>query len=316
MKSITEFVHTGIVDSSELQDAVQTAMRLEFSTLPPYLAAEWSIRGDDPDRVTDMIHGIVLQEMFHFALAGNILSAIQGTFKIADLRFLPKYPTDTLPGEIHQDLIVDLRPLSKEQLQVFMQIEAPEFSPVQLAALRAPGPATIGEFYTKLSTALETLNPPISQNAYFVERGTEVFQIKSIKDAQDAIERIKGEGEGAPGEPDQPANPGRLAHFYVFKEIFVGNMLSFDPNSGKLVPVVGKAIHLPSVFDFKPATTTPNPSIRFNALLSKLLSDLEGCWTQGARLRRAIDDMADLEDEGRSLVSRGIRPDFAWAGDV
>src|SRR5262249_62091229 len=82
----------------------------------------------------------------------------------------------------------------------------------------------------------ENINPPIDPNAHFVTRRAE---IKSIKDAQNAIERIKGEGEGAPGDPDQPANPDRLAHYYVFKEIFVGNVLSFDPKSGRLVPVSG-----------------------------------------------------------------------------
>ena len=123
MKTITQFVQQGINNRSELQEALQTAMRLEFSTLPPYLCAEWSISGNDLDGVAVMIHEIVLQEMFHFALAGNMLSAIGGTFKVADPQFLPSYPTHTLPGDIHQDLTVDLRPLSKEQLQVFMQIE-------------------------------------------------------------------------------------------------------------------------------------------------------------------------------------------------
>ena len=130
MKTITEFVRSGINDPSELKEALQTAMRLEFSTLPPYLCAEWSIiDGQDPNGVADKIYGIVLQEMFHFALAGNILSAIGGPFKLTSPDFLPNYPTDTLPGDIHQDLIVDLKPLSKDQLQVFMQIETPEFPP-------------------------------------------------------------------------------------------------------------------------------------------------------------------------------------------
>jgi hypothetical protein len=312
MKTITQFVQQGINDCSELQDALQTAMRLEFSTLPPYLCAEWSISGNDQDGVAGMIHDIVLQEMFHFALAGNMLSAIRGKLKIAHPQFLPSYPTNTLPGEIHQNLTVDLRPLSKEQLQVFMQIETPEFPPVQVAAVRAPGPATIGEFYTTLWKAFENVNPSIDPNALFVTRGAEVFQIKSIKDAQNAIERIKGEGEGAPGEPDQPVNPDRLAHFYVFKEIFIGNILSFDPKNGKLVPVPGKSIRLPSVFPFEPSAATPNSSITFNRLLSQLLTDLEACWTKGASLGKAISDMTELGEEGRSLINQGIRPDFAW----
>jgi hypothetical protein len=41
---------------------------------------------------TPLIHDIVLQEMFHFALAGNMLSAIGGTPKIANPQFLPSGP--------------------------------------------------------------------------------------------------------------------------------------------------------------------------------------------------------------------------------
>ena len=312
MKTITQFVQQGISSPSELQEALQTAMRLEFSTLPPYLCAEWSIGDSDPDNVGEMIHEIVLQEMFHFALAGNMLAAIGGTFKIADPQFLASYPTNILPGDIHQDLPVDLRPLSKAQLQVFMQIETPEFPPVPVAAVRAPGSATIGEFYTALRKAFENLNPSIDQNAHFVARGAEVFQIKSVTDAQNAIERIKSEGEGTSGEPDQPANPNQLAHFYVFKEIFIGNILIFDPKSAKLIPVPGKSIRLPSVFPFGPSTATPNPSIAFNRLLSQLLTDLEACWTQGASLPAAISDMTKLGEEGRRLINGGIRPEFGW----
>jgi hypothetical protein len=45
---------------------------------------------------------------------------------IANAAFIPKYPTDVLPGEIPQKLAVDLKPLTPEQVQVFMQIEYPE----------------------------------------------------------------------------------------------------------------------------------------------------------------------------------------------
>jgi hypothetical protein len=309
VKTITQFVREGINDASELRDALQTAMRLEFSTLPPYLCAEWSISGNDQNGVADMIHGIVLQEMFHFALAGNMLSAIGGAPKIADPKFLPSYPTNTLPGEIHQEPAIDLKPLSKEQLQVFMQIETPEFPPVEVAALRrAIGPATIGEFYTTLSKAFETVNPTIDSNAHFVKRGSEVFQIKSVMDAKKAIDMIKGEGEGAPGDPDQPANPSKLAHFYIFKQIFIGNFLSFDASIKKLVP--GAPILFPGVSPFEPSTATPNPSAAFNTLLSQLLTDLESCWTKGASLGTAIADMGKLEAEGQNLIGRGIRPEF------
>src|SRR6266446_4260905 len=120
MKTIAQFVQQGINSITELQDALQTAMRLEFSTIPPYLCAEWSIDfNNDPDNVMSMIHGIVIQEMHHFALAGNMLSAIGGKLAVANPSFLTTYPTNSLPGGIHQALAVDLQPFSPGQLQVF-----------------------------------------------------------------------------------------------------------------------------------------------------------------------------------------------------
>jgi Ferritin-like len=75
VKTIAEFVEQGINTLPELQAALQTALQLEFSTIPPYRCAEWSIQ-TDPAGVGGMIHDIVVQEMVHFALAGNMLSAI------------------------------------------------------------------------------------------------------------------------------------------------------------------------------------------------------------------------------------------------
>jgi hypothetical protein len=49
MKTIAQFVQDGISTLSELQDALQTAVRLEFSTIPPYLCAQWSIKDERTD---------------------------------------------------------------------------------------------------------------------------------------------------------------------------------------------------------------------------------------------------------------------------
>src|SRR5260370_10886525 len=72
--TISQFVQGGITTLADLRSALQTAMQLEFSTIPPYLCAQWSINVD-PDGVSDLIQDVVVQEMFHFALAGNMLTA-------------------------------------------------------------------------------------------------------------------------------------------------------------------------------------------------------------------------------------------------
>ena len=224
MKSIEQFVTQGISDQAELIAALETAMRLEFATLPSYLCAQWSIN-QDPDNVASIIEGIAVQEMYHFALAGNILSAIGYSPRIAYPGFLPTYPTNKLPGDILQKLAVDLTPLTSEQLDVFMQIENPQFNPVvirppELALTEAAkAPATIGDFYDVLIEALKRLNPNFDPNAKFIGFG-EAVQIKSIDDSIQAIIRIKEEGEGAPDSPAQsPSNRKKLAHFYLFQMI-------------------------------------------------------------------------------------------------
>jgi hypothetical protein len=304
MKTIAQFVKDRITALPDMQDALQTAMQLEFSTIPPYLCAQWSIN-NDPNGVADMIEDIAVQEMYHFALAGNMLTAIGGVPSVANAAFIPRYPTNVLPGSIPQKLAVDLKPLTPEQAQVFMQIEYPEFPPVALAV----APATIGAFYDTIAEGFTTVNPAINPNAFAVNSG-EAKSIKSVADALAAISLIKGEGEGTPGSPDQPP-PGKktFAHYYVFKEIFTGKTLVQD--AAGHWSFTGPTIQFPTWFDFQQSTVKPSPSLAFNQALSQLLIDLQACWTSGAKPN--IGAMFNLQNLGVGLIKQGIRPEFLWA---
>ena len=306
MKTIAQHIQDGISTLADLQDALQTAMQLEFATLPPYLCAQWSINSD-PSDVGGMIQGVAVQEMYHFALAGNMLAAIGGTPAVANAAFVPSYPTHTLPGGIPQKLAVDLQPLSLDQLQVFMQIEYPEFPPIAVA--RASAPATIGAFYDTISDGFATVNPTIDPNAYSVDV-PDAGKITSVADAQAAIQRIKIEGEGTEGSPDQPPADGtRFAHYYVFKEIYTGHKL-VQGSDGQW-SFTGDAIQLPTVYPFAQSTASPDPSLEFNQALTDLLTALQNCWTTGAR--PSIGDMFTLQSLGQGLIQQGIRPEFLWA---
>jgi hypothetical protein len=56
--------------SPSFRDPLLAAIQIEFSTIPPYLCAQWSINsnnnGDSSD-VNGMIQGVVVQEMMHLA---------------------------------------------------------------------------------------------------------------------------------------------------------------------------------------------------------------------------------------------------------
>ncbi len=103
----------------------------------------------------------------HFALAGNMLNAIGQTPNVANAAFIPKYPTNTLPGGIRMNKAVDLKPLSPDQLLVFMEIEKPEFKPVALALEKRP--ATIGAFYDTIAAGFTNVNPSINPSAAYVQ---------------------------------------------------------------------------------------------------------------------------------------------------
>ncbi|MFB7663545.1 ferritin-like protein [Kitasatospora sp. NPDC056138] len=306
MKTVREYVEAETLSLDDLKGALQLAMRLEFATIPPYLCAQWSVK-NDPDRTEGVLHGIVSQEMQHFALAGNLLTAIGGLPSIANAAFLPAYPISELPGGIPQKLPVDLKPLTKDQLAVFMQIEYPEFPPIALAVEQRP--ATIGAFYDTISAAFKSLDPVIVQNAHAVDVPF-ANPIRSVTDAIDTIERIKSEGEGSQGSPDQPSGEGGgHAHYYLFKELFVQKRLV---KVGDQWSFSGDPVALPEVYEFASSSAQPSPSVEFSRTLTRLLIHLEACWTAGDPVDVAT--MFQLKIAGQDLIKQGIRPEFRWDG--
>src|SRR5579864_6264652 len=109
-----------------LHRALQHAIELAHSTIPPYLYALYSL---DPVRnatIYSLILSIVLEEMLHMSLACNILNAIGGSPVIDHPQFIPQYP-GPLPGAVESQLIVPLARFSLDLVKnVFMVIEEPE----------------------------------------------------------------------------------------------------------------------------------------------------------------------------------------------
>lgn len=137
-----------------LRKALQTAIQLEFSTIPPYLYALYSLK-DPKSTVYDLIRSVVIEEMLHMALACNLLNAIGGKPVIDDRAVVPRYPGH-LPGGVEGSLTVSLKPLSRDLVKdVFMAIEEPE-EPIPFGGCELAGPRqtdqgkTIGDFYTQI----------------------------------------------------------------------------------------------------------------------------------------------------------------------
>lgn len=221
----------------DVQGLVQTAINLEFSTLPPYLYAQFSILPDTNPAAAARIASIVREEMIHMCLACNIMNAIGGTPAIQP----PSYP-GPLPGSVGGGLIVHLLRFSIEAMQQGMAIEEPSEPVVpHAAALMAEQGITIGEYYERLKAALAALpasawtpdRNQITDSQFFQGQ---LFAVNGFEDAARAIDQIVSEGEGTPVSPNNPGSPldfeNELAHYYRFWELEQNRVIQKDPAKG------------------------------------------------------------------------------------
>lgn len=242
----------------DLKNHLQLAQALEFSTLPPYLVAYWSVifaQRDSPQTeevAASLLFEIILDEMKHYSLVGNILRAIGG--QPALHLNVPSYPAQGLPGGVHKELEVSLQGFSKDFLErVAMVIEYPINGSVvtadqdtyaykleEKAKEEHESHVTVGQFYDAILKSLVhlthqgklsfgNLDSQIDGSA-FQRPAFDIFKVANLADAQRAIEYIKDEGEGGQQTPiDELA---RKAHFYIFAELFHGHFLVQDTTTG------------------------------------------------------------------------------------
>jgi len=322
-RSIREVVENGITNLAQLQDALLTAIQLEFSTIPPYLCAQWSINSD-PSDVNDLIQGVVVQEMLHFGLGCNMYTATGGSLQgqIANPQFVPTYPTNGLPGGVHPGLVVSLLPVGNQSLQTFMSIEYPDVTPVVQEPDSPPPPApptppTIGQFYQAIAAGFEVVfptgslpnNPSQNQVVTSVD-SDQLFAINTVSDALTAISEITEQGEGTSASPDEGTfDPSELAHYYSFAQVYFGKTVA---QVGDGFQYSGAPIAMPTVFNFAPQPPNAPDQQNFITTFTKLLTQLEGCWTSGGSIDSAIGTMFNLQSAGVTLIQGGATPQFTF----
>jgi hypothetical protein len=305
----------------DLQRALQQAIELEHSTIPPYLTALFSIKDGHNRAVAEIIRSVVIEEMLHMALACNLLNAIGGEPRIGVPGFVPQYPSK-LPGGLRPDLTVSLRKASIEQIQhVFMGIEEPE----ETSSPRARHALTIGWFYEEIKRGLKTLH---DEDPKLFERGDparqvsgwrgpgELFAVSDLKTAKRAIREITDQGEGT--SPIDPADGyDEIAHFYRFEEIvrgrrivlekdgysFTGPEVRFDPDG------VWPMIDDPSPSKLPAGSLVQRRSDQFDDLYWSLLAVLHEAFNgRPERLDSAIELMFSLEVAAKKLVATPLAP--------
>jgi hypothetical protein len=220
---------------ADIYTAVQTAIQIEFSTLPPYLYAANSILPGTNLPAVARLKEITMEEMIHLCLACNILNAIGGSPQIT----APLYP-GPLPGDVGRNpdgtqFKLHLYAFSQSAMQQGMNIEEPDdpIRPLEFAAAVASETGSIGDYYRHLETALSELpdsawqpnRNQIDDSQFFQGQ---LFAVNNFADARQAISDIVSEGEGS---TSSPLNfEGEVSHFYRFEEIFRNQVLTKADN--------------------------------------------------------------------------------------
>jgi hypothetical protein len=309
--------------AGDLVELIQEAIRLEFSTIPPYLTAMLSLKPGTNREIWRTIHDIVVDEMLHMTIACNLLNALGRRPTIADAGFVPVYPS-SLPLGIGTGLEVGLEPFSRELVKcVFMEIEEPEnplvFRSARSADEALPSFATIGEFYRTLRDKLIELGDAVfsgdpvrqlmSPQWFPAER---LFPITDVDSAVRALTLVVEEGEGteiAPVDPD-----GDIAHYYRFEAIWRGRRLVADPTAplgysftGPEYPFdpdgVWPLVANQRIDDLDTDTEAWRRVHQFQAIFTRLLTALQRVFDgEPERLDVAMGTMFELKIAGQVLV--------------
>ncbi len=301
-----------IRNANDARDMLQTAMNVEFGTLPPYLYAMLCILPGANPEAMQRLRAITHQEMIHLCLDANIINALGGIPKIV----APTYP-GPLPGDIGPDgerLIIHLLPFGQAAMKQGMEIEQPE-DPIEIPMLKATQEAdagkavTIGEFYTQLDNYLRTLpasdwhanRNQISDGQFFPGQ---LFAVNGYEDAHRAIQVIISEGEGSANDPLDFQQ--EMAHYYRFEEMFFNKVITQDttsPSGYRLEGSLGidwsaayPAIADPQLHNFSNDSAAAQQAqqactLAYSAMVDALNLAFQG---QSAQLGIAVQRMFDL----------------------
>lgn len=234
---------------------LQSALQLEFATIPTYLSAAFSLTANG--KISDLILRAAIEEMLHMTAVANLMNAIGTAPDI--VAAVPDYPHHLTVLE--PPLQLDLRSFSLDLVKdLFMRIEAPE-DPVEFPSLApAAEPRTIGQFYASIIDIIDSekipglfdnavrdaykqreVRPNFKPIAYLNNQDTGRYPLKpeidfSITDKASAVRHLSwvvDQGEGsAPFDP--LTSEGLPGHYYRFESIIKSRFLVKDENAQPL----------------------------------------------------------------------------------
>jgi len=329
------------MDLDELRDHLQTAVEIEWSVIPPYLCAGWSIADGRNELAATCIEDVVIEEMLHLTLACNLLNAIGGEPHLTPPKAqLPSYPSP-LP---HSDdaFLVNLLPFSPEALETFRRIEspAPDSDPPQHDRYH-----TIAQFYeavrgelVALASQQEIFTGHRSRQVggpYYYGSGGEAFPVFDLESATRALDLIVDEGEGIhhsiwDGDHELLGEDEELAHFFRFDELYRGRRYvrgdtpSSGPTGEPIMLDYGGVLPMrpnPKAADHPPGSELRAMTEECNRTYSELLRGLEAAFNgHPHELVDSVQTMLRLRYQAIALmrvpVGDGLTagPAFEWSG--
>jgi hypothetical protein len=209
-------------DRQALQEAAQLAMQVEFTTIPAYLSALYSIAVPSSNAY-QLLRSVVVEEMFHLNQAANLLVGIGGLPKLTG-DAAPAYPTYLPKANTATTPFIGLVQASTDVFaNVFAAIEAPA---PPLAPPQGDKYDTIAQLYEALRRGLHayrkpdlfTPNPNGRQRTdiYLGKFGGNPVAVTDMKSADFGIQQIVQQGEGhAPfGKPLEPKEKWGTYNYY------------------------------------------------------------------------------------------------------
>jgi hypothetical protein len=292
----------------ELFPLLQTAMELELSTIPPYFTALVSIHPGANRVSATLIRSVMMEEMLHMTLVGNLVSSLGGTVRLGREN-MPGYPLRmNFDGKTFKDrqFDVNLEAFSPAAINTFLQIELPTELATRMKARREfteidiPG-ITIGAFYDEVIARLKRMcdefgeaavftgNPALQVNPqfYWGSGGSPVI-ITTFDTAREALEEIIEQGEGGGAsvfDPDEHYADTQydLAHYFRFNEIALGRR--YQPGDTPDAPPTGQPIEVdygavypikrnPASADYAPGSRLATLNDEFNRKYTVMLGEI------------------------------------------
>lgn len=331
-------------DITWIKNSLQTALELEYSTLPLYLSAMFSLEVQNYTAY-NTIRSVAMEEMVHMAIVANILSAIGGTPSFKNIQI--KYPTKGLPGGTEPDLHIGLSNYSKSQLKNFMRIEMPAFLVSELN-LDEKYP-TISKFYDDIKQAIidnaDEINALVKKGGTSNQVGDDIgFSTFSYQEGVDSanmlcegINEILEQGEGASTNTliTTSAYEQEASHYAKFAELYYQGAYQVPGNAEKITlknefeffrglpvsaPKVVNTLSVPSDGYTRILALDPNASEITSALegfdtaFSSMLATLDTVWngpapTSWKSLGAAVHGMVDFRVLSCFMIMRTQIPE-------